>query len=397
MNGKDEAVAVIGAGSTGSSVSYHLAKIGKRVILIDMGQPASGTTSKSTALVRTHYSNEIVARMAVYSLKVLRNFEGIGYSGFVNCGMLFLGSNSLKKGMSEISSNLSRLGIRTELFDTKTASVRFPEIDFSDCDFVHFEPESGYADPVETASSYARKAKQLGAQEIFGVQAQRILLNEKHAVEAIELADGTKIHCSKTVLCTNVWTNNLLSSSIPGASLPIWAAAHPVAILRRPPKYEGVHVIVADFAQKTYYKPEGKSLFIVGSLDPALDAKKIDPERCPNEVSFEFLSFFAESASKRIPSMRDGIMHSSYIGMYDMSSDQHPIIDELSELGFTNVYSCVGLSGHGYKLCPAFGRMVAEMITESEEPMFDASYFSLSRFASGKLLQSKYATIGTIA
>jgi sarcosine oxidase subunit beta len=397
LSSEESVTVIIGAGSTGSSVAYHLSKMGKRVVLLDMGQTASGTTAKSTALVRTHYSNEIVAQMAVYSLRVFRDFEEIGNSGFINWGMLFLGDNSMRKAMCEISASLSKLGVRTELIETDIASKQFPEVDFSDVDFALYEPESGYADPVSTATSYARKARQFGAQEIFGVEAQQLLLDEKHNVEEVKLADGRKIRSAKVVLCTNVWTNKLLSNSIAGPLLPIWSAAHPVAILRRPQNYEGAHSILADFPQKVYYKPEGKSLLIVGSLDPALDSKRIEPEECPRDVPFEFLNLFAESASKRIPSMRDGTMHSSYIGMYDMSPDQHPIIDNLSELGLRNVFCCVGLSGHGFKLCPALGLMVAEMITEKDEPTFNNSYFSLSRFESGKLLRSKYATIGTIA
>ncbi|MGI0090761.1 MAG: hypothetical protein ACREBS_03540 [Nitrososphaerales archaeon] len=38
--------------------------------------------------------------------------------------------------------------------------------------------------------------------------------------------------------------------------------------------------------------------------------------------------------------------------MYDMTPDQHPIIDELSDMGLAGTYFCVGLSGHGFKLCP---------------------------------------------
>lgn len=397
MTLEQETIGVIGAGSTGSSVAYHLAKMGKPVVLIDMGQPASGTTSRSTALVRTHYSNEIVARMAVYSLRVLRDFENIGNSGFVNAGMLFLGDESLKGGMSEISSSLENLGIKTESLEPDAAGKKFPEVDFRGIGFIDYEPESGYADSVGVATSYATKARELGAKEIFGVMVKRLELDSTGRVAALQLSDGSRVHCSKVILCTNVWTNSMLENSKHGAALPIWASAHPVAVLRRPKGYEGVRVIVADFESKTYFKPEGNSLFLVGSLDPQIDQKRVDPENCPSDVTFEFLSFYAESASKRIPSMKDGILHSSYVGMYDMSPDQHPIVDELSEIGLSNVFSCVGLSGHGFKLCPALGLMVAELVTGAEEPKFDPSYFALSRFATGKLLQSKYTTIATIA
>ena len=229
------------------------------------------------------------------------------------------------------------------------------------------------------------------------MEVQKLELDSVGKVRAVLLSDGRKIHCSKVVLCTNVWTNRLLSGTKQGCSLPVWAAPHPVIVMRRPVTYEGVRPVVADFESKAYLKPEGKSFMLVGSLDPAIDAQKVDPEKCPSDVSFEYQSFFAEFASKRIPAMSEGSLHSSYIGMYDMTPDSHPIIDELSEIGLFGVYCCVGLSGHGFKLSPAFGLMVSEMITEKKDLTFDRSFFSLSRFAKGELLLSKYASVGTIA
>jgi sarcosine oxidase, subunit beta len=392
-----ERILVLGAGSTGSSAAYNLAKMGKNVVLIDMGQPASGTTSKSTALVRTHYSNEIVARMAIYSLKILRDFTQIGISGFVNAGMLFLGDNSLRSGMQEISKSISAMGIKTESIDPSEAAMRFPEVDFSGVDFVDYEPESGYADSVAVATSYVAKAREMGADEIFGVTVAKLEFDPQGRLVAASTSDGQRIHCSKAVLCSNVWTNAVLENTKPGAKLPIWASAHPVAVLRRPASYEGIHPIVADFGSKTYFKPEGQTLLLAGSLDPAIDQIRVDPFNPPSNVGFEFLSFFAEAGSRRIPAMKDGILHSSYFGMYDMSPDQHPIIDELSSLGLPDVYCCVGLSGHGFKLCPALGIMIAEMVSNSLERTFEWDQFGLSRFENGKLLKSKYTSIATIA
>ena len=71
--------------------AYHLARSGRHVVVVDKGgQPASGMTSLSSAIVRTHYTHEILARMAVYSLGVLSNFGHIGESGFVNAGLLIV-------------------------------------------------------------------------------------------------------------------------------------------------------------------------------------------------------------------------------------------------------------------------------------------------------------------
>ncbi len=390
-------IVVVGAGSTGASAAYHLSKMGQKVALIDRGQPASGMTSRSTALVRNHYSNEIVARMAYYSLQALKNFGEIGNSGFVNNGMLFLGNSVSKQALDSVLPILARVGVRTERLESQEAAKRFPELNISDDEFVHYEPDSGYADPVATANSYASKARELGTEILGGLELSGLSYDLSGKLDAVELVGGRRIHCSKAVLCTNVWTNKLLVQSDITEELPIWAAAHPVVILRRPKQYEGLKPSVADFPSKTYYKPEGNSLFFAGSLDPEFDSRKVEPESLPVEVPFEFLDFLSEVISQRIPAMREGIVHSSYIGMYDMTPDQHPIIDELSQIGLPSAFCCVGLSGHGFKLCPALGLMTAEMVCGIDDPTFDWNRFSLSRFKTGDLFSSRFASVNTIA
>src|SRR5579864_4641426 len=154
----DGVVAVIGAGSTGSSTAFHLAKSGSRVLLIDKGQIGSGMTSRSSAIVRTHYSNEIVARMALYSMHIFKNFGSIGDSGFVKSGMLILVPEDLREGTMENAAILNRIGATNLCLDLNEAKKKFPEIDYEGVDFVDYEPESGYADSVGVANAYAKAA-----------------------------------------------------------------------------------------------------------------------------------------------------------------------------------------------------------------------------------------------
>jgi sarcosine oxidase, subunit beta len=208
----DGPIVVIGAGSTGSSTSYHLAKLGQPVVLIDKGQVASGMTSLSTAVVRTHYSNQLVTKMALYSLEILRNFSSIGSSGFTQSGYLVLASTQLRKAMEANVKMHEGSGVRTEVLDKSDAMRRWPEINFDDCEYITYEPESGYADPVSTATSYASQARKLGAEILTGKEVARLEIQDK-LVRSVVLSDGTKIACSKVMLCTNSWTNKLLSKT----------------------------------------------------------------------------------------------------------------------------------------------------------------------------------------
>ncbi|MEM3844336.1 MAG: FAD-dependent oxidoreductase [Candidatus Parvarchaeota archaeon] len=78
-------IIIVGAGSTGSSIAYYLSKMrgnGDNIVLIDGKGIGSGMTSFSSGIIRTHYSHELVARMALYSLRFFERFDNIGYSGF---------------------------------------------------------------------------------------------------------------------------------------------------------------------------------------------------------------------------------------------------------------------------------------------------------------------------
>jgi sarcosine oxidase, subunit beta len=397
-----ERVIIVGAGSTGSSTAYHLSKSGIPVVLVDRDELARGMTSRSSAIVRTHYSNEIVARMALYSLKILRDFSNVGNSGFAQSGMLILVPDNFRELVRTNVSMLRGAGINEAELTKPETEKMFPELDLGDCgDYFAYEPESGYADPVATAGAYSAKASELGAEIILrnGVQELEVI-NGK--VSSVLLTDGTKLNCGKVILCTNIWTNKLLSKS--GVDdvdlLPVRAVPHPVVVYRRPVAYQGKKVIVSDYYGKAYYKPEGQSLLFGGTLDAAIDSQTTDPDNPPSDVPFEYVSSFSEQISKRIPEMKNAEFHSTYIGMYDITPDEHPIIDDLApHLGIEGLYCCVGLSGHGFKLCPALGKINAEMImgTETSMQTFDRSFFALDRFKSGKLLSRKYSGIGTVA
>ena len=74
--------------------------------------------------------------------------------------------------------------------------------------------------------------------------------------------------------------------------------------------------------------------------------------------------------------------------MYAITPDWHPIIDEVPPgSGF---YLCSGFSGHGFKLGPAIGVMLADLLTGESDPEFEASVFRHNRFEENDLVRGKY-------
>lgn len=390
---------VVGSGSTGTSIAYHLASLGKSVKVVDIRGIAGGNTGKSSALVRTHYSNELIARMALYSRRVFEKFDNIGYSGFTRTGMFFPFGSRYRESARENIQMLRSVGVHEDEVDSDFVRQFYPDINLEGYEYISYEPDSGHADPVATANAFADKAKELGA--VFLTKNRAVRVDVKSGMPEVTLDDGTVHRASKVILATNVWTNELLSSS--GVSkdrfLPINASLHGVIYLRRPENYRKALPTFMDPKHLSYYKMEGTSLMAIGSLDPSIDKENVDlngfiPETVEDGYIEEHLSMLMEI----IPSMEKATLVSSITGLYDMTPDGQAFIDSLNSMGLDNVYVCAGLSGHGFKLSPAYGKMVSEMVTgvAPDNATFDWRNFSIDRFERNKPIKSRYEEIGTI-
>jgi sarcosine oxidase subunit beta len=56
----------------------------------------------------------------------------------------------------------------------------------------------------------------------------------------------------------------------------------------------------------------------------------------------------------------------------------------------TGLYVCSGFSGHGFKLGPAVGMMVADRVLGVEQPLFDSYLFRFGRFEEGNPVRGQY-------
>jgi sarcosine oxidase, subunit beta len=394
---KEVEIAIIGGGSTGSSILYHLAKRGKTngVVLEQGGQIASGQTSRSTALLRSHYSIPTVAKMAWDSYLFFKNqFEQeLGTSsGFTKTGLFVCGDAVTEKALTANSDMLRGIGIISKVIDKEEVKKIEPYLDASIFSTIVYEPESGYAEPSMTASAFASKAKELGSEVLTNTKVQSLKKNSK--LFEIATNNGT-IMAEKVIIATGPWSKAMFASL--GIKVPIRPVRHPVAIFQRPEEYSGNHPLIFDFPRESYYKPEGKRFLYAGSLAAELDRVEIDPDNYNQSVSFDEVEKLSSEAATAVPIMgTGGVYQRGYTGVYDVTPDQQPIIDEFSSSGYDGLYCLIGLSGHGFKLSPAFGRIMADFITGENKSGYDRSIFRRSRFEDGRLLVSRYdlSTVG---
>src|SRR5690242_11975142 len=85
---------IIGSGICGSSIAYHLAKLGwKEIILLEQGALISGTTSHAPGLVGQLRSNGSLVQLLKQSVELYRTLRVEGEPGFFEVGSLRLASS----------------------------------------------------------------------------------------------------------------------------------------------------------------------------------------------------------------------------------------------------------------------------------------------------------------
>ena len=378
-------VVVIGGGVMGCSMLYHLAKLGvTRSLLLERDVLGSGSTGRSQAICRMHYSNPVTSSLAWESLKVFANFEDAvgGTSGFVQTGYLAIADAADRPGLERNVAMQQELGIDTRVISPAEAAELAPMITVADGEAMAWEPQSGYADSYQVTASYAKAAREMGAEIVMRNPAGEIRISEDR-VRAVVTEQGV-VETPVAVVAAGPWSRRFLSGlSGTGIDLPLNTVRHQVATVTRPTDQLPSHPIVGDIAQSFSFRPEGTGLTLVGFGEDEADVESYN-----QGVDMAGVADVMQRLIRRMPQMADSYFRGGWSGLFTITPDWHPILDRVP--GVEGLYCAVGFSGHGFKLSPAIGQGMAELIVEGEARVVDLTPLRYSRFAEGDLLSSSY-------
>ena len=380
-------VVIIGGGVTGASIAFHLTARGVRdVIVVDKSFVASGATGKSSACVRQHYSTPETCRMIRFSLDRFQRFEELtgGHScGFRRTGYL-LGVDERMRPPMETSVTLQRsVGIETRLVSPSDMREIEPRLQTEDLVAGCYEPDSGYCNPVETAQGFARAARERGARVLEEAEVLAVL-TEGSRVTGVRTNRG-EILAPRVVNAAGLWGARV--GAMMGLDIPITVCRHKISIVTWPEASRRPHPMVYDFVTNIYTRPEMGEHILVGGLDAEESHDVADPDRYKEGVSLDESTDALARVSHRFPVLAEGRIARGYAGCFDVTPDWHPIMDQAGPEGS---YVAVGFSGHGFKLSPAVGHMMAALVTEGPGGHPDLPAFRLSRFAEGKPIRGTY-------
>ncbi len=406
-------VIVVGAGVAGASIAFHLSRVGAGdVLVVDRGTAGSGMSSRSSAMIRMHYTFRPEVELAVRSDRMFGSWTGLtGRPPFVRrTGFARLVLPGEEDALRANVAMQRDCGARAEVLPAGDFAAVAPGFRTGDLTEVAWEPDGGYGDGALVAGDLLAAARERGVRYRPHTPALA-LLREGDRVTGIRTPDGPE-HAGIVVAAAGVWSPALLASI--GVDLPIETEFHQVAVLSHAPG-QGTPVACIDSTTQTYFRPEaGGSMTLVGSftgprgIDPdrvappdgvpraggapspgqayrgglcAAGGAQSTPIRPPGGV--DGLAALVGAAARRVPALADAGIVRGVTGVYDMTPDGRPMLGELP--GLSGLVLAAGFSGTGFKISPAVGEAVAALVTgHCVAGSVDIGPFRPGRFAEGK-------------
>lgn len=375
---------IIGGGIHGASLAFHLTQMGLRPLILERFFTASGATGRSSGLVRMHYDLEPESRLAWASFAYFREWaERVGGDcGFTRTGFVQIVALAYSEQLRANVAMHERIGIPSLLVTPEDVARLAPGFVVDDFDVAAYEPESGYADPSATVNGFLAAARQNGARLVQECEVTAVYTTGGR-VTGVGSSKGD-FHAPIVVNAAGPWAKQV--GALAGLELPIDTWRHDTLFIRRPAALGPSHPTVIDMANSMYFRPETGGLTLVGLEDN--NPIGLSPDGDADHAAPDFVDRAVERICRRIPQMEQGSLHSAHSGFDGITPDQRAILGAAGPEGF---YLSCGFSGTGFKIGPAVGACLAELIVEGAAKTVDISPFSLERFASGSLLKGDHA------
>ena len=375
---------VIGAGISGAATAYHLRKIGAKTLLIERGEPASGGTGKSAAIIRQSYSTPLLVRLARASITMFENArDQLGRdAGFVQDGYCFVVNAEMLDGAKKNVAMQRSLGIVNEWSEGPGFPQHLSEINPEGIAGVVYEPHGGYADPVQATEAYVEAFKALGG-EFRARTPVRRLTRKSDRVTGVELDSGD-VTANIVVNAAGPWAKPLAESA--GLDLPLRSVREQDTVWQIPAGRKIPKTSISMGVDATYYRPLGSNRFIIGRGFPK-EYFDVDPYNYKTSADQDFIRDVQERVQRRFPSFAGMKLIEAYAALYDVTPDWYPFVGPRS--GVAGYADFSGGSGHGFKIAPGIGRELADWVLTGKVAD-DFRRFSHDRIAASNLFVQSF-------
>jgi len=370
-------IVVIGGGIYGAQVAYHLAKNGRKdVVIIEKGEIASGESSHAAGLVTQFATSQAMLRFRMYSVEL---YSELGL--FDHVGSLRVASS--QEQLLEMERSVSRakaLGLDCEVISPDEAMKFMPQISKENLYGGIYLPRDGQLDPYTATTSMANFAKQLGVEIYTNTRVTGIKVSAKGEVQAV-VTDKGEIRCEIVINAAGMWAPRI--AAMAGLHVPTTPVDHQHIALRAVPghEFDAKTPCLRDPDNLVYMRQEQGGL-VIGGYEPKPLPRWIDgtpwehgSKSFPGD--FDQFEMLLEGAIRRLPFLDQAgiITLVRHPGAY--TPDCQPLLGPMP--GVKGFWMMAGMSLNGYGGAGGMGKLIAEWVIDGEAPM-DIYGFRATRF-----------------
>lgn len=385
-------IVIIGGGVIGASIAYQLAlRSATNIVVLERGEIASGSSGRATGGIRQQFADELDIRFSQEGVRFYewftREYNASPHKPppFYQYGYMFLISTpeSLRAMQGYIALQQS-LGVPTRLISPTEVQQRVPQLVVDDLLGAAFCPTDGYSDPAAMTRALLSEAQTRGViirQEmpVMGITVEN---NRVQAVETPKETIATPLVINATGAYAALVARLAGIPDLPVRPLRRYVyQTEPFANLP-----EDVPMTV-DLSTGFHFRRRGETVLLIMPLSPSLEEDKLNqvlaPEAFALTVDENMWPQIEREARRRCPPLADAPIARAWVGLYEMTPDEHPILGKTEIEGF--LCAC-GFSGHGFMHAPMAAKLMTELILDGASKTLDIEQFSLERFRTGKLL-----------
>ena len=390
-------VVVVGGGIIGTSVAYHLGKLGmQNVVLLEQSQLTAGTTWHAAGLVNTFGSlSETSISMRQYTRDLYANIlpqETGDSAGFSPVGFVELAANVDRLYAYRKVAALNRYwGVNVQEITPRQVQELFPLCHTDDLLAGFYVPTDGRVNPVDATMALKKAATQLYGVQVFeGVRVSKVATDrDGHSVlpfvTGVQLETGHEIEAPIVVNCTGMWARSL-GDTCGVHTIPNQAAEHYYVLTDAMPDVDPHWPVIEDSSKCVYIRPEGAGL-LVGLFE--WDGASWNAQHdVPKDFSFgqlepdwERLAPYIEEAYKRVPAAESVGIQSLFCGPESFTPDNMPVVGEAPYL--SNFFVAAGMNSLGITTGGGIGKLLAQWIRDGHPPLdMDVTGININRFHS---------------
>ena len=383
-------VVVIGGGVVGSSVLYHLAKMGwKDVVMLERRRLASGSSWHAAGGVHTLNADPNMAALQAYTIDLLPKIEkesGQNIGFHMTGGLTLAGTPERWEWLQSNYRIFQSIGISDcELLSPEEAQKRCPIMSVDGVLGAMWADREGYIDTTGTVQAYASAARKKGAEYYEEVKVDSL---EQLSDGWIVKTDKGNIKCEHVVNAAGLWAKQV--GRMAGIELPVSPLKHHYLITDSIPEVASSDFempMTVDLEGFTYMRQDQNGVLVgIYEIDHehwAMDGAPWDYgeelfqeqlHRIENELMLGF---------QRYPAIENVGIKTWVNGAFTFSPDGNPLVGPVP--GKRGYWSACAVMA-GFLQGGGVGKTLAEWMIEGE-PETDAWSMDVARY--GKYAENK--------